>query len=158
MHFAPLYLSSWCPTRKNLIGKNQLFWSKKARLKLLLLMFSTSFLSNKNTLSRNPQCIFIHLALYLAANCVAFCTKSHCILHQITLRFAPNCTAFCTILHCVLHQNAAFFAANRTLSCYSCNFMQYQRLCQCFIVTSLLHKKNARENRFFRVGWTIGEL
>jgi len=61
-------------------------------------MFSTSFLSNKNTLSRNTQRIFIHLALCLAANCVAFCTKLHCILHQIALRFAPNCTAFCTKL------------------------------------------------------------
>lgn len=121
-------------------------------------MFNPSFLSNKNTLSRNALRIFIHLALYLAANCIAFCTKLHCVLHQIALRFAPNCTAFCIKLHRVLHQNAAFFAANSTLSCYSCNFMQYQKLCHRFIVTSLLHKKNARENRFFRVGWTIGEL
>jgi|GEM_PF-1784130 hypothetical protein len=55
-------------------------------------MFNPSFLSNKNTLSRNTQRIFIHLALYLAANCIAFCTKSHCVLHQIALHFAPNCS------------------------------------------------------------------
>ena len=59
-------------------------------------MLGTSILSNKNTLSRNTQRIFIHLVLRLAANCIAFCTKSHCVLHQIEVRFAPKCTAFCT--------------------------------------------------------------
>lgn len=121
-------------------------------------MLGTSFLSNKNTLSRNTQRIFIHLVLHLAANCVAFCSKLHCILHQIALRFAPNCTAFCTKMYCVLHQNAAFFAENSTLSGYSCNFMQYQRLCQCLKITAILHKKNARENWLFAPEWTFGEL
>ena len=71
-------------------------------------MFGTSFLSYKNTLSRNALRIFIHLALYLAANCIAFCTKSHCVLHQIALRFAPNCTAFCTKMRRFLLQTAHF--------------------------------------------------
>lgn len=121
-------------------------------------MLGTSILSYKNTLSRNTQRIFIHLALHLAANCVAFCTKLHCILHQIALRFAPNYTAFSTKLHRVLHQNAAFFVANSTPSCYRCNFMQYQRLCQCLKITAILHKKNARENWLFAPEWTFGEL
>ena len=121
-------------------------------------MLGTSILSYKNTLSRNALRIFIHLVLHLAANCTAFCTKLHCILHQIALRFASNWSAFCTKLHCVLHKNAAFFAANSTLSCYRCNFMQYQRLCQCLKITSFLHKKNARENRLFAPEWTFGEL
>ena len=109
-------------------------------------MLGTSILSYKNTLSRNTQRIFIHLVLHLAAKRTAFCTKLHCILHQIALRFAPNYTAFSTKLHRVLHQNAAFFVANSTPSCYRCNFMQYQRLCQCLKITAILHKKNAREN------------
>ena len=121
-------------------------------------MLGTSFLSNKNTLSRNTQRIFIHLVLHLAANYVVFCSKLHCILHQIALRFASNWSAFCTKLHRVLHQNAAFFAANSTLSGYSCNFMQYQRLCLCLKITAILHKKNARENWLFAPEWTFGEL
>ena len=64
--------------------------TQKAPLKLLLYMLGTSFLSNKNTLSRNTQRIFIHLVLHLAANYVVFCSKLHCILHQIALRFASN--------------------------------------------------------------------
>ena len=36
--------------------------------------------------------------------------------------------------------------------------MQYQKPCHRFIVTSLLHKKNARENRFFRAeGQLVGK-
>ena len=74
-------------------------------------MFNPSFLSNKNTLSRNTQCIFIHSTLCLAANCIAFCTKTHCVLHQIALRFAPYCTAFSTKTHCVLVHIAVHFGA-----------------------------------------------
>ena len=72
-------------------------------------MFNPSFLSNKNTLSRNTQCIFIHSTLCLAANCIAFCTKSYCVLHQIALQFAPNSTTF---------------AANCPPSCIIIAFMQ----------------------------------
>ena len=71
-------------------------------------MLGTSFLSNKNTLSRNTQRIFIHLVLHLAAKRTAFCTKLHCVLHQIALRFAPNCTAFCTKMQRFLLQTAHF--------------------------------------------------
>ena len=53
-------------------------------------MLGTSFLSNKNTLSRNTQRIFIHLVLHLAANCVAFCSKLHCVLQQIAVHLAAN--------------------------------------------------------------------
>ena len=49
-------------------------------------MLGTSFLSNKNTLSRNTQRIFIHLVLHLAAKRTAFCTKLHCVLHQIAMQ------------------------------------------------------------------------
>ena len=72
-------------------------------------MLGTSILSNKNTLSHNTQRIFIHLVLHLAANCIAFCTKSHCVLHQIEVRFAPNRTAFCTKLQRFLLQIALFY-------------------------------------------------
>ncbi len=71
-------------------------------------MLGTSILSNKNTLSRNTQRIFIHLVLYLAANRVAFCTKLRCVLRQIALRFAPNRTAFCTKMRRFLLQTAHF--------------------------------------------------
>ena len=80
-------------------------------------MLGTSILSNKNTLSRNTQRIFIHLVLHLAANRTAFCTKLRCVLHQNALRFAPNCTAFCTKLHRVLHQIALRFAPKYGVFC-----------------------------------------
>ena len=72
-------------------------------------MLGTSILSNKNTLSRNTQRIFIHLVLRFAPNRTVFCTKSHCVLHQIEVRFAPNRTAFCTKLQRFLLQIALFY-------------------------------------------------
>ena len=80
-------------------------------------MLGTSILSNKNTLSHNTQRIIMRLALHLAANRTAFCSKLHCILHQITLHLAPNCNAFCTKLHCDLHHITLHFAPTRVAFC-----------------------------------------
>ena len=48
----------------------------------------------------------LHLTLYFAAFCLAFCCISPCVLVQNALRFGAYCNVFWCILRCVLLQNA----------------------------------------------------
>ena len=57
-------------------------------------------------LSMSFNYTLLHLTLYFAAFCLAFCYISPCVLVQNALRFDAKCTAFWCILHCVLRQNA----------------------------------------------------
>ncbi len=57
-------------------------------------------------LSMSFNYTLLHLTLYFAAFCLAFCYISPCVLMQNALRFGAKCTAFWCILQCVLVQNA----------------------------------------------------
>ena len=57
-------------------------------------------------LSMSFNYTLLHLTLYFAAFCLAFCCISPRILVHIALRFDAKCTAFWCILRCVLRQNA----------------------------------------------------
>ena len=57
-------------------------------------------------LSMSFNYTLLHLTLYFAAFCLAFCCFSPCVLVHIALRFDAKCTAFWCILRCVLRQNA----------------------------------------------------
>ena len=57
-------------------------------------------------LSMSFNYTLLHLTLYFAAFCLAFCCISPRILVHIALRFGAKYTAFWCILQCVLVQNA----------------------------------------------------
>ena len=57
-------------------------------------------------LSMSFNYTLLHLTLYFAAFCLAFCCISPYVLMQNALRFDAKCTAFWCILRCVLQQNA----------------------------------------------------
>ena len=57
-------------------------------------------------LSMSFNYTLLHLTLYFAAFCLAFCCISPRILVHIALRFGAKYTAFWCKIHCVLVQNA----------------------------------------------------
>ena len=64
-------------------------------------------------LSMSFNYTLLHLTLYFAAFCLAFCCISPRILVHIALRFGAKYTAFWCKIHCVLVQNTLRFGAKR---------------------------------------------
>ena len=93
--------------------------------------------------------MFMLFAAFLAAFCLAFCTKTHAILYQNARYLAPKRTPFCTKTHSVLPQIAP---KQQQMAAFPHKYT----FCRMRMPTLFCIKTNLRENRLFAVKGAVG--